>query len=241
MDRSRRNYQDKKRSFTAMQHLVFVPVSDWLSEIVAQSYLKKCRIKRIYNGIDTAIFTHRNSRKDVFKRFNLKADFLIIGVAAIWSQRKGLQSFIQLSLRIPDNYMILLVGLSEEQIRQLPKNIIGLSRTENIEELVELYSASDVYVSCSLEETFGLTTVEAMACGVPVVVFNATTSPELVTPETGFVVESGNMDEVLQSIKIIEQNGKAFYAEHCRNHVIENFSKEDTLQKYMQLYTEIVK
>jgi glycosyltransferase involved in cell wall biosynthesis len=72
---------------------------------------------------------------------------------------------VKLSEMLPPEYQILLVGLSKEQIKDLPKNIIGLERTENVQELAELYSAADIFLNPTLEEALGLTNLEAQACG----------------------------------------------------------------------------
>ena len=86
---------------------------------------------------------------------------------------------------ITEDYIIVLVGVNRKQIKTLPNNIIGLSRTNNVNELVELYSAADVFFNASIEETFGLPTVEAMACGVPAIVYDCTALPEVISAESG--------------------------------------------------------
>ena len=118
-----------------------------------------------------------------------------MGVASIWDRRKGLDDFISLSNKLSGTYQIILIGLTKKQIAQLPKNIIGIERTESIEELAEYYSLAKVFVNPTYQDNFPTTNIEALACGTPVVTYNTGGSPEAIDKETGIVVEKGNVDE----------------------------------------------
>ena len=95
-------------------------------------------------------------------------------------------------------------------------------------------------LNLSYEETFGLTTVEALACGTPAVVYASTASPELVTPETGFVIEPGNIKAVLSAIENVISRGKSFYQQPCRSRAEEMFDKNKTFANYMNLYNQLI-
>ena len=129
---------------------------------------------------------------------------IILGVASVWDKRKGLDVFFRLSERLSKEYTIVVIGLTREQIKKLPDGIIGISKTNNIQELVEWYSVAHVYVNTSIEETMGLTTVEAQMCGTPVIVFNRTATPELVEDEHGYIVEYCKIDDIVTGIEKIE-------------------------------------
>ena len=122
----------------------------------------------------------------------------------------------------------------------LPKNMLGIPRTSHLGELVSLYSCADVLLNLSYEETFGLTTVEAFACGTPAVVYDSTASPELVTPETGFVIEPGNVKAAFSAIENVIRRGKSFYQQPCRKRAEELFDKNVCFMKYMDLYNELL-
>lgn len=238
MDNSSRNYKLKKEYFTKVKNMTIVSVSQWLGNEVKHSFLSKYSVKTIHNGIDTSIFTPTAS--DARNRYGIGDRFLILGVATHWDKRKGLSDFIELSKRLSKDEVILLVGLSEKQISSLPSNIIGIQKTENILKLVELYSSADLFVNFSVEETFGMTTAESMACGIPVLVYNSTACPEIVTKETGFVIEPYDIAKAYEIIGRLKKQGKRFFRDACISYVRKNFKKEDKYQEYADLYDEIL-
>ena len=233
LDRSKKNYSDKKEAFTSIKNMTIVPVSNWLSEEVKQSFLNKYPIKVISNGIDFNIFRPQIIDK---KEFGLENKFVILGVASIWEKRKGLNDFIHLRTILPPNYIIVLIGLSQKQINKLPQGIIGIKRTSNVQELAKYYSIADVYINFSVEETFGMTTCESLACGTPVIVYNSTACPEIVSNETGYVVEVGDFDNVVRKIKEIEILGKNKFKNICHKRALRLFNKEDKYNEYLNLY-----
>ena len=238
-DRSRKNFILKKKLFTSINNLTIVTVSNWLRNIVKQSYFSEFPIQIINNGIDNEIF--RPLEESSFRtKYNLKNKFIILGVGSVWEPRKGLADFIKLSKNLDNNYQIILVGLPKLKLKTLPPNIIGINRTENSQELVEFYSNADVFINLSVEETFGLTTLEAFACGTPSIVYNATASPELITPETGFIVDKGDTQALVNAIKMINEMGKTHFSSECRERALKLFGKHDRYMEYLNLYESIL-
>ena len=237
-DHSKKNYQIKKKSFTSLKNLTIVTVSQWLANEVKQSFLCNYPIRVIHNGVDINVFRPVGDKAKL--KYNMENHFLILGVATVWNVRKGLSDFIKLAENLSSDDRVILVGLSQKQISQLPPNIIGLQKTENVEELVNLYSSADLFMNFSVEETFGLTTVESMACGTPALVYNSTACPEIVTEETGFIIEPHSIDEALNVIKHIKSVGKQYYADNCRSYVLKKFRKEDKYKEYVALYQELL-
>ena len=239
VDRSEKNFHLKKELFTSLPNLTLVPVSKWLSGILEESFLQGYSIKLIHNGINTDVFKPSTSRHFRSKH-GLEHKFLLLGVASVWSPRKGLKDFIELSKHLNSDYQIVLVGLSREQIEQLPNNILGIERTESVEELAIMYSEADIVLNLSYEETFGLTTVEGFACGTPGIVYNATASPELVDQSTGLVVEPGDINGLIDAIIQIKQKGKQSYSKACVNRAHRLYKKEDRFQEYIDLYESLL-
>jgi len=170
-DNSRRNFERKREAFTGVKDLTIVTPSKWLAGLVNQSFLSEYETVVISNGIDTTVF--RPVPSDFKSRHAIKDKFMILGVANVWGQRKGLKYFLELANILENDEIIVLVGLTKKQVESLPANIIGITRTNNIQELVEIYSAADVFVNPTLEETFGMTNLEAQACGTYVVTFDS--------------------------------------------------------------------
>ena len=238
LDRSEFNYIEKKKYFCSLKNLIIVPVSDWLSQEVSKSFLNKYPIKRIYNGIDIQKFSPLSITSD---ELNQSKEFVILGVSNIWNSRKGLSDFKILRDKLSANYKIILIGLSDKQIKELPKGITGIKRTNSFEELIKYYSTADVYINFSVEETFGLTTCEAIACGTPAIVYNTTACPEILDKNTGFIVEPGDFEGVIKAINDIREKGKNKYIKACRDRAVLLFNKEDRYAEYIQLYEKLIK
>lgn len=240
LDQSQKNYRLKKELFTSIPNLTIVSVSQWLNNLVAQSFFKHMNHLCIYNGIDLELFHPIDSIEEIKNKYHVKNKFVILGVATTWDRRKGLKDFISLSHYLKEDEVIILVGLNEAQSKILPSNIIGLSRTDNRKDLANLFAAVDVFLNLSIEETFGLTTAEAMASGTPVIVYNKTASPELVTEDTGFVIDKDDIYSLVYAIQNIRNNKKEFYTTECRKRAIEKFNAVDSYNAYFQLYEKMI-
>ena len=238
MDASKRNYALKKRLFTSVPNLTFAPVSRWLADLVGESFLGKYPVQVINNGIDTEVFQQRQS--DLRKKHGIENKFVLVGVAGVWDAMKGLEDFIKLSSMLPDDCVIIMIGLTKKQIETLPDNIIGIERTENQIQLAEYYSMADVYVNPTYNDSFPTVNLEALACGTPVITYKTGGSPESVTEGTGLVVNKGDVDNLLYAIETIRRNGKQHYSAACRQRAVEFYNKDDKFREYIKLYNELV-
>jgi glycosyltransferase involved in cell wall biosynthesis len=239
VDRSYKNYQLKRRLFSSVRKMTLVPVSNWLADIVKDSFLKDYPKKVIHNGVDTTVFWPQISG-EIRVKYKIRDKFILLGVANVWDQRKGLNDFIQLSQSLKDNEVIILVGVKEKTIKTLPQKIRGIRRTENIKELAELYSLADVFINPTWEDNFPTTNLEALASGTPIVTYRSGGSAEAVTTETGFVVEQGDLAGIRKAIDAIKIKGKSFYSEACRERAVKMFNKNDRYAEYIQLYEQML-
>jgi len=228
---SDRQFELKKSSISRVQNLTFVPVSDWLNRLLKESAHSHRDIRTIHNGIDIQKF-HPIADSDQ------RNSFSILGVAAVWDARKGLEDFIKLREILPREYNITLVGLSDKQLKTLPSGITGIKRTTNIEELVQLYSNSDVFVNPTYSDNFPTVNLEALACGTPVITYNTGGSPEAIDEKTGVVVEQGNVEALAEAIKKMKEHPLS--SEDCRQRAVEHFDKDKCFQKYIDLYEELL-
>jgi glycosyltransferase involved in cell wall biosynthesis len=198
-DNSKDNYRRKKQAFTGVKDLTIITPSNWLADLVKESFLKEYTVKVINNEIDTNIF--KPTPSDFRQKYNLENKKIILGVASVWDERKGLKDYIKLADMLDDNYKVVLVGLNKKQLEKLPKNILGIPRTENTMQLAEIYTVADVYVALSYEETFGMTLVEAQACGTTVITYDSCAVRETLNENNKRnFVEVGDLNQVKKLI-----------------------------------------
>ena len=241
IDRSHQNFLDKKKAFTSLRpgQLTIVPVSNWICGEMKQSFLKEATFRVIHNGINTEVF-HPSNPEEVKKKYGLGNKHVLLGIASIWSEEKGLNDFIKLAGLIGEEERIVLVGIKPEEKKLLPDNIIPISRTENIQQLAELYSAADVLVNPTWQDNYPTVNLEAIACGTPVVTYRTGGSIEAITERTGLIVEQGDVEGLLKAARLIEERGKDFYREPCREYALAHFRKEDRYADYLKLYDELL-
>lgn len=241
LDRSRRNFLLKKKLLADIPSLTIVTVSEWLANMMKQSHLKNRSIEVIHNGID--INTYSPQPISTRKRYCIdKQKIIVLGVASPWSERKGLKDYVKLSKELDSRFVILLVGLTDAQIEKLPDNIIGIKRTQNQRELACFYSMADILLSLSNAETFGMTMAEAYACGTPCIVYDNTAQPEIVTPQTGRIAKTGDIDNLVRLIyEMTESKFKQNHSADCRKRAEEHFDKDKCFEKYIELYESLLK
>ncbi len=241
-DRTAKCLKDKRKWFGWIERrLTVVAVSDWLKQNAEQSFLNKAQICRIYNGIPTDVFKIINVDPIIDRKYGLCGKYVILGVASVWDPRKGMSDFLKLSMCLDIDECIVMVGLSPKQCENLPKNIVGIPHTESQADLVQLYNRADVLFNASTEETFGMVTAEAMSCGTPVIVYNSTACPEIVTEDTGVIVPPHNITEVNRAARMMKESGfKKTNRFNCRKRALEHFSKEFMAEQYASLYDVVI-
>jgi putative colanic acid biosynthesis glycosyltransferase len=238
LDQSNRNFHQKRELFTGLEHLTIVTPSNWLKDLVKESFLKEYPVQVIHNGID--LDTFRPGAEHLPEAIQNIDKKIILGVASVWDERKGLKEFIKLAPKLDDSYRIVLVGLSEKQIGSLPKEILGIARTENIQQLASLYSAAEAFVNPTLSDNFPTTNIEALACGTPVITYNTGGSPEAVDKNTGFVVKQGDLEAVVQSLDLIAEKNRESLRKACRDRAVRLYNKEDRFRDYVELYSKML-
>ncbi len=231
-DRSAVLYQRKKELFSGLDLTIITP-SRWLADEVKKSFFKDYPIKVIYNGIDLSTFYPR--RSDFRERYRLNDKKIVLGVAYDWGVRKGLDVFIKLAAQLPLNYQIVLVGVKKEMRAGLPDNIISIGRTASQSELAEIYAAADVFANPTREEVLGLTNLEALACGTPVVTFNSGGSPECIDESCGCAVPKDDVNGFLSALKYVCENAP-FDAQACVRRASE-FDQDKQFRRYLAIYT----
>ena len=225
LDNSKYNYEKKKELFTSVKNMTIVTPSKWLANLVKESFLGKYQVEVINNGIDLEVFKPTESNFRV--KHNLEDKFIVLGVASVWEERKGLKYFVELSERLSEDYKIVIVGVNEKQKKELQQNILAITRTNNVKELAEIYTAADVFVNPTLEDNFPTTNLEALACGTPIITFNTGGSIECVNENCGVVIKQNNIDELYQTIIELKKDW---------NIEVNRYDKKYKYNEYLYLY-----
>lgn len=252
LDSSIWNWKKKRELFTGLEIHIVTP-SKWLKRIVLESYLKEYPISIINNGIDLNTFK-RIYKDESRKKYSPDGKPIVLGVASEWTERKGLSDFVELSKRNQDIQFVV-VGVTKEQMMNFPKSLLGVSRTNNVNELVELYSIADVFYNPTYEDNFPTTNLEALACGTPVVTYDTGGSPECIDAalnNTGRIVgkiiykkSSNEVDYsyVLEELeKMIKMVGTSRTEKNIRNDCREaalEYDRNKRFAEYISLYHKI--
>lgn len=240
IDRSKQNLKDKSDAFNSIKDkLTIVPVSEWIRGEMSRSILQNCHYQVIHNGIDLNVFDVQTDDKAVREKYGLGDKHVILGLASIWSKEKGWDDFMEMSKMLNEDEVIVIVGVTEEQQKRLPENIVGIRRTENVRQLAELYSAAVAFVNPTWQDNYPTVNLESIACGTPVVTYRTGGSIEAVTEKTGYVVEQGDVKGLLDAVREIERKGNLEYKADCRAHALANFRKEDRYADYLKLYENL--
>ena len=192
----------------------------WLADLTKKSFLREYPITAVHNSIDSDIFKPTESN---FKNENgLEGKKIVLGVASVWTESKGLSDYLKLSQMLNGDYAVVLVGLSERQIAGLRgrmKNsgevretaqgvmidqtnaapVLAITRTNSPAELAEIYTAADVFVNLTYEDNYPTVNLEAQACGTPCITYRTGGSPESVPSAN--VVECGDLDGIVALIE----------------------------------------
>ena len=234
-DRSAHNWLDKQKAFNSVDNLTIVPVSDWIRQEMASSYLSGKHFHVIHNGIDLNTFTPEAAAGE-----ERRAGTVILGVASIWLEEKGLGDLIKMAGMLREDEHIIMVGrTTEEQRSRIPAGVKLIERTENASRLAALYASSTAFVNPTWQDNYPTVNLEAIACGTPVVTYRTGGSIEAVSEGTGFVVEKGDVEAMLARVREIAGWDKAETATRCRKRALENFRKEDCYKNYIELYENL--
>ena len=237
IDNSKSNYLLKKTLYDKLDKVTIVPVSNWLAGIVSQSILNKFPIRVIQNGVDLEVF--KPSQNNIRGFYSIPKDKkIVLSVMNGFDKEKGIGEINRIAEE--GNYTVMIVGLSPNLTSSLSRNIINVGRTSNQAELASYYSAADLFLNPTYNDTFPTTNIEALACGTPVVTYKTGGSPEIIDENTGIVVEKGDYLGLKNAMNLLCKKGKEFYTERCRQRAVEKFNKNDRFMDYIKLYKEIL-
>lgn len=231
-NRSSKNFEEKRRAFSSLDNMTIVMVSEWLNEMKKDSFLKDIPGVVINNGIDLDVFSPEPTPS--------KEKEYVLAVANVWTKEKGWDDLMSLRKILSDDIDIIMIGLNDMQMANLPEGIIGLRRTQNINELRSLYSNAIAFINPTWGDNFPTTNIEALACGTPVITYRTGGSPEAIDSNTGIVVEQGDVQGLKKAIETIRTSSDRFTPELCRARAEKYFNQDDRFEEYFELYEKII-
>ena len=187
----------------------------------------------IHNGIDLNIFRPVESS---WKNDQKITKPMILTCSAVWNERKGYSDVMKLAKMVPE-YQVVIIGITAQQKKTLPSNLFGVLRTNSVEEMVEIYSAADVFINPTYEDNFPTVNLEALACGTPVITYNTGGSPEAITTDCGLIINKGNILEIAEGIRR-KIYTKSIINEFCLDRS-RSFSSEEKFKLYYKLFEKI--
>lgn len=227
-----KNFHLKQDIMTDVNNLTIVTPSRWLSDRVKESFLADYPVEVIYNGIDTNVF--KPVKNPIRQEFRIGNKTLIVGSAMQWSSIKNINAYVALARKLSNKYMVMLIGAEDAWHRDMPKNMVCVPATLRPARMAQFYSAADLLVNLSSAETFGLVTVEAMACGTPVISFNNSAAPELINDSCGYLVnEEEGVDAIAEIIR--SKSWRNITTRACIGHA-SKFSIVEQIEHYRALY-----
>ena len=216
-----------------IDNLHLVAVSNWVKRELGFSKIKNKPVEVIYGCTDIEL-KGKNEKYDFgIDSINKK---ILLSVSDYWNDWKGIKYLQELSSKMPDNYLLVLVGGNVDLSNF--KNSIHINQTNNRTELARIYSSADVYISTSQTETLGLSCCEAQICGCPVVTFGNGGSKETIeNGVSGYIAKNKDVNDMLLLIKhILDLNSLK------KENILSNgnkFNKQNCSQKYAVLYKKI--
>lgn len=245
-DHTKKMWQDKQALFTIGDNKVIVTPSQWLTQEASKSYFRKYSCKTIHNGINTEEIFYPRDRKKCREKYGYsEEEKLVLGIAVGYRDpRKGAQYILQMAKDLEDSVKVILIGWNHENDEMLEglTNVIPIGNTRDTEILAEYYSMVDLFVIPSLAENYATTTLEAMACGTPVVGFEVGGIPEQLADGKGIVVDTANQEDFTTAVeKALVEPECVLRGEELVKKIREENSNEKMVEEYCRVYEELLK
>ena len=220
--RVEKEYEKKKNLFNSLNDLTIVVPSNWLKQKVEESFINNCKIVVVPNGIDL-------SKSVTNEKYD---DFTVLAVANYWTEEKGINELEKIIPLLDKNIQVILVGQLKNS-NPVFDRCRKIDRTNNYDELIELYSKSHLLINPSLEDVFGLVNVEAQSCGTPVVAYNTGGIPETIFNKNN-IIEKYDYLSFSKRVNQIYKKGLTY--NECCFDLISKFDIKDMKQKYIEIY-----
>jgi glycosyltransferase involved in cell wall biosynthesis len=250
-DISHSGWLRKAAMYAGAKNITFVTCSKWLAGVAKQSaVIKDFRIEPIPNPIDIDVFSPKD-KLTARKKWNIAptAKIILFGAANINDKRKGITYLVDALTILKNSYPkteaieVVIFGKNRHfDVGQLPFRVHELKLISSQQELAEIYSMADVYITPSIEDNLPNTVMEALACGTPVVAFNTGGIPEMVDhQQNGYLAQLMSAADLAKGLhKVLHPANATAMAAKARQKVLDNYTNEKVAQQYMEVYRSIL-
>jgi len=236
---------NKKRNLLNTKNNIFlVGISKWIIEQAKQSLVTNgSQIKYVPNQIDVKTFRPipiTNCMEVI--GFNNNSKTILTGGVNLSNPYKGLSHLLSALSQLSESYNVIFFGkeLNLESICG-KHNVIQIGKISDTNRLVELYNIADVFLCSSIQEAFGKTMVESIACGTPVVAFKDSGGADdiVVHNKNGYLAKKNSIEDFANGIQTVLS--KKWSRLIVRGTVEEKFSAQKSAKEYVKLYKELMK
>jgi glycosyltransferase involved in cell wall biosynthesis len=248
-DISHRGWVRKAMLYAGAENITFVACSKWLAGVAKQSSLiSYLRIGAIPNPIDVDVFSPRDIAI-TRKKWNIDSDAKVIlfGAANINDRRKGISYLVEALDIFKNTYRdtvpeIVIFGKNKHfDVSQLPFKVHELNLISSQQDLAEIYSMADLFITPSIEDNLPNTVMEALACGTPVVAFNTGGIPEMIDhQQSGYLAEFKSSADLATGMhEVLIAANRLALATNARQKVLDNYTNEKVAKQYLEVYNSV--
>lgn len=240
---------DVKYAAIRNKNLHVVAPSRWMEESARSSriFSEAKSFQTIPLGIDVELFSPQDPQS-ILQEFQVPSDTVVIGFGAesLTNPRKGFHILLDALNRLASSTRLTALVFGQGKIPEMIGDsirVINLGFIRDQKKLVRIYSALDLFILPSLEDNLPQTGLEAMACGVPVIGFDAGGIPDYVRPgETGALASVG--DPIDLAAKIDELVDRPELRERLKTNaralIVSEFQREKQTQITIDFYRQLI-
>ena len=235
----------EKQAAYSLGKIHFVACSKWLNELALKSPLTyNHTVSAIPNPINTTTYRPKD-KTSLRKLMNLPLDkkIILFAAAKVSDKRKGIDYLVEASRILSkeeNNYLFLIAGGNSDEI--ISKLALPAKNAHYVaqEEMPNMYSVADVFITPSLQENLPNTIMESMSCGTPCIGFNIGGIPEMIDhKQNGYIAKYKDAEDLANGLKwILEEADSTQLAENARQKVIENYSESQIALSYLEIYKQ---
>ncbi len=233
----------KKEKLFFEKKINIVSPSKWLLDEVKKTKLPFNKTLTIPNPIDTKLFQKKKKITKLKKKYQIPLDrkILLYSSLKIDDKRKGYEVIKKLiNMKANKDYIFIFLGINDFLYKEnYPSNVKFIKETFNENEIVEIYSISDVLLFPSIIDNFPNTILEAMSCSLPCVAFNCFGMKEIITHKNnGYLAMPYPVESFSKGINFILKNKKKF--NNISKIVKSNYAYNVIREKYSSFFKKIV-